>query len=68
MRGVEHVDIDAERARAVRHGMTFPSSAFGELGPGPFAFIAPEGDLLAVYERRGAGVKPAVVIAAEPEE
>ena len=28
----------------------------------PFAIIDEEGDLLAVYERRGAGLKPAVVV------
>jgi tRNA pseudouridine55 synthase len=64
MRDIERVDIDAEQARAVRHGMTFSSSAFADLGEGPFAFVAPGGDLLAVYERRGAAVKPAVVVGA----
>ena len=32
-------------------------------GPGPFAVLDGAGTLLAVYERRGAGVKPAVVCA-----
>src|SRR5260221_332584 len=65
---IERVDIDDEQARAVRHGMTFPTTAFGDLGEGPFAFVAPGGDLLAVYERRGAGVKPAVVVVGAPGE
>jgi len=68
MRDIERVDIDDEQARAVRYGMTFPSSAFSDLGDGPFAFVAPGGDLLAVYERRGAGLKPAVVVVGAPGE
>jgi tRNA pseudouridine55 synthase len=68
MRALQRLDVDAECARAVRHGMTFPVSAFspdtgGDLGDGPFAVVDPEGGLLAVYERRGAGMKPAVVLA-----
>jgi tRNA pseudouridine55 synthase len=67
MRALERLDVDEERARGVRHGMTFPASALSptgaELGDGPFAVVDPDGVLLAVYERRGAGVKPAVVVA-----
>jgi hypothetical protein len=37
--------------------------AGAEAGPGPFAVVGPDGDLLAVYERRRAAVKPAVVLA-----
>jgi tRNA pseudouridine55 synthase len=33
-------------------------------GPDPFAIVDEQGDLLAVYERRGAGLKPAVVVRA----
>ena len=55
----------AEQARAVAHGVTFPAAVFaGEnAGPGPFAVVGPDGELLAVYERRRAAVKPAVVLA-----
>jgi tRNA pseudouridine55 synthase len=65
MRDLEQVSIDAEQARAVAHGVTFPAAVFaGEnAGPGPFAVLGPDGDLLAVYERRRAAVKPAVVLA-----
>ena len=56
------VDVDDEQARAVAHGMAFHASALGagdgELGLGPFAMIDAGGTLLAVYERRGAAVKP----------
>jgi tRNA pseudouridine55 synthase len=68
MRDLEQVAIDAERARAVMHGATFAAPALiGERdGPGPFAIVDEQNALLAVYERRGGGVKPAVVVATEP--
>ncbi|MSO78178.1 MAG: tRNA pseudouridine(55) synthase TruB [Acidimicrobiia bacterium] len=65
MRDLEMLKVDAEAARGIRHGMTFAASALGESGDGPFAVIDPDGDLLAVYERHGAGMKPAVVVAGE---
>ena len=51
--------------------MSFHCTAFsehaagpdGELGTGPFAMIDANGELLAVYERHGGAVKPAVVLA-----
>ena len=51
--------------------MSFHCTAFSEradappaeLGEGPFAMIDGDGTLLAVYERRGGAVKPAVVLA-----
>ncbi len=63
MRDLERVSVDDERARAVRHGATFTAGALPTEGDGPFAVVGPDGALLAVYERRGAGVKPAVVVA-----
>jgi tRNA pseudouridine55 synthase len=63
MRDLEQLPVDDERARAVCHGMTFPVSALGDVGAGPFAVVGPDRALLAVYERRRAGVKPAVVVA-----
>ena len=64
MRDLQPVGVSDEQARAVRHGVTFPCSALdAPLGPGPFALLDPDGDLLAVYERRHAGIKPAVVVA-----
>jgi tRNA pseudouridine55 synthase len=69
VRDLERVDVDAEQARAVRHGMTFPWSALAApAGPGPFALVDPAGELLAVYERHRAGFKPAVVVAGAPAE
>jgi len=64
MRDLERIDVTEEQAQAVRHGVTFPCSTLeAPLGPGPFALIDTEGALLAVYERRHAGIKPAVVVA-----
>jgi tRNA pseudouridine55 synthase len=64
MRDLERVDVDAEQARAVRHGAIFTAGALTVSGDGPFAVVDPSGDLLAVYERRGPGLKPSVVVAA----
>jgi tRNA pseudouridine55 synthase len=63
MRGLTPLAVDEETSRAVAHGSVFPDSALGAAGPGPFAVLAPDGGLLAVYERRGVGLKPAVVVA-----
>lgn len=67
MRDLECVRVDAERARAVAHGATFAAPALvGDTdGAGPFAVVDEAGALLAVYERKGGGVKPSVVLAAE---
>jgi tRNA pseudouridine55 synthase len=65
VRDLECVQVDVERARAVAHGATFAAPALlGDRdGAGPFAIVDDSGALLAVYERRGAGVKPSVVLA-----
>jgi tRNA pseudouridine55 synthase len=65
MRGLDTVVVTGEQTRAVAHGATFPARMLlgDDPGPGPFAVVDGDGALLAVYERRGAGVKPAVVLA-----
>jgi tRNA pseudouridine55 synthase len=63
MRDLEQIDVDEEQARAAHHGIAFPAGALGETGAGPFALVAPGSELVAVYERRGAACKPAVVMA-----
>jgi tRNA pseudouridine55 synthase len=65
MRDLERVDLDDEQMRAAHHGIPFPNGALGEVGAGPYALLAPSGDLVAVYERRGAACKPSVVIATD---
>ena len=64
MRALPVVVVDGETARAVVHGATFSGVGLvgADAGPGPFAVLDSGGALLAVYERRGAGVKPAVVV------
>jgi tRNA pseudouridine55 synthase len=67
MRDLERVAVGAEAARAVGHGATFAAAGLlpGGAGAGPFAVVDDRGELLAVYERRGAGVKPSVVLTRE---
>jgi tRNA pseudouridine55 synthase len=63
LRGLARLDVDEEQARAVSHGAMFPAAVLSEgTEPGPFAVVDGEGRLLAVYERRGAALKPAVVL------
>jgi tRNA pseudouridine55 synthase len=64
-RHLPEVTVDGETARAVSHGSVFPAAALGlaDDAPGPFAVVDPTGGLLAVYEHRGAALKPAVVLA-----
>jgi tRNA pseudouridine55 synthase len=67
VRDLESVSVDGDVARAIAHGATFAASALlGDgAGAGPYAVLDEQRALLAIYERRGAGVKPAVVLAAE---
>jgi tRNA pseudouridine55 synthase len=62
MRGLERATVDADAARAVAHGSVFSCAPFDVSGPGPYAVVDETGALLAVYERRGAGLKPSVVL------
>jgi tRNA pseudouridine55 synthase len=67
VRDLESVVVADDRRRAIAHGATFSARALlpDTAGGGPFAVLDDGARLLAVYERRGAGVKPAVVLAAE---
>ena len=67
MRDLETVVVHGDERRAIAHGATFAARSLltDAAGRGPFAVVDEESDLLAVYERRGAGVKPAVVLATE---
>jgi tRNA pseudouridine55 synthase len=63
VRDLTRVELDREQARAASHGIVFPLGALGEAA-GPFALVdGASGELVAVYERRGAACKPAVVLA-----
>jgi tRNA pseudouridine55 synthase len=65
MRGLERIEVDDADARAVGHGAVFTGdrAELGSEGPGPFAVLDHQGELLAVYERAGDKLKPAVVVA-----
>ena len=67
VRGLISIALDPLQSAAVRHGAVFPIDALpiGD-AEGPFALV--EGDeLLAVYERRGSGLKASVVVALPAE-
>ena len=59
------VDVDAETARGVAHGVVFPATALGPAGAdaGPLAVVGPDGRLLALYEKGRAAARPLVVLA-----
>ncbi len=64
MRDLEPVHVDAEGAQLVAHGRPLALDERASLGEGPFAVVGPDGDLLAVYDRRDHGLTPAVVVSA----
>jgi tRNA pseudouridine55 synthase len=69
LRGMVRVEVTGEEARAVSHGAVFaPPGLPACTEAGPFAIVDPQGTLLAVYERKGAALRAAMVMpeAAEP--
>jgi tRNA pseudouridine55 synthase len=62
VRDLERLTVDAEQTRAVSHGVPFATSVLAPRGAGPYAVVTADGELLAVYEARGAALKPAVVL------
>lgn len=65
MRALPRLSVSGEEQRAVCHGAVFAATALPEAGdtPGPFAVVDDDGALLAIYERRGAALRAAVVMA-----
>lgn len=59
---LEPATVGDEVAAAVGHGRVLSADALGVSGPGPWAVLAEDGDLLAVYEAHRHGAKPTVVI------
>jgi tRNA pseudouridine55 synthase len=56
------IELDERDARALGFGQAIdPASASALDGDGPFAALAPDGDLVAVVERGRGGLRPAVV-------
>ena len=68
MRALDAVVVDADGAAAVSHGTPLPSDLTDAGAAGPFAVLDAEGGLLAVYERKGAALRPAVVVASDGAE
>ncbi len=65
MRSLERIDVDDDVAKRVGYGNTFTARdllANYHGGAGPFAVVH-DTELIAIYERRGDGLKPAVVLA-----
>jgi tRNA pseudouridine55 synthase len=67
MRDLAPIVVRDDEVLAVTHGATFAARTLVpvDAGEGPYAVVDESDRLLAVYERRGAGVKPAVVLAAQ---
>lgn len=65
MRDLPRVDVGPEQADGVSHGVVFPAPALltDREVSGPFAVVAPDGSLLAVYEHERGACRPAVVLA-----
>jgi tRNA pseudouridine55 synthase len=52
------VSVDEDMAALIANGRKLPTSELDLDGDGPCAVLAPDGRLLAVYERRGAEARP----------
>src|SRR5262249_10883622 len=64
LRGMPQVTVTGEEARAVSHGAVFAPPGLPDCTQaGPFAIVDAAGELLAVYERKGAALKAAMVMA-----
>jgi tRNA pseudouridine55 synthase len=53
LRDLPPVELDADTARAVSHGLALDRVSVGAAGDGPWALLDGSGDLLAVYEATG---------------
>lgn len=62
MRALAPLAVDAAGAAAVSHGAALPPELADPGLSGPFAVTDADGALLAVYERRGPALRPAVVL------
>jgi tRNA pseudouridine55 synthase len=65
VRDLAELRVGGDEARGVAHGVVFPARLVEDRADeeGPFAVLDEDGMLLGVYERHGAALKPAVVIA-----
>lgn len=67
MRALPRVVVSGEEARGVGHGAVFAAGALPGACDieGPFAIVVDDGELLAVYERKGAALRASVVMAGD---
>ncbi len=56
------VEVGEDVVADVSHGKVMDPDRLGVSGDGPWPVVAPDGSLLAVYERHGERVKPTVVL------
>ncbi len=56
------LNVSEETARKVSHGRHLPVELVPDRSGGPFAVLNGDGELLAIYERSGGRLKPAVVV------
>jgi len=62
LRDYPSLNVSEETARKVSHGRHLPVELVSDRSRGPFAVLNDDGELLAVYERSGGRLKPAVVV------
>ncbi|HSL56678.1 MAG TPA: tRNA pseudouridine(55) synthase TruB [Acidimicrobiales bacterium] len=69
LRDLAAVTVDDATAALVRTGRVLAAADLGVTGPSPWAVLAPDGTLLAVYEpTSGDRVKPAVVVSTTADD
>ena len=64
LRDLPQVELDAEMARSVSHGLALDRVSVGATGDGPWALLDRGGQLLAVYESTGTDRLVAVCVLA----
>ena len=64
LRDLSQIEVEADVARLVTHGLALDKVALGALGVGPWAVVDRSGRLLAVYEGTGSDRMMAVVVLA----
>jgi tRNA pseudouridine55 synthase len=62
LRDLPQVDLDAEMARSVSHGLALDKVSVGAIGDGPWALLDRRGELLGVYEATGTDRMVAVCV------
>ncbi len=64
LRDLPQIELDAEMARSVSHGLALDRVSVGAAGDGPWALLDRHSELLAVYEATGTDRMVAVCVLA----